>query len=336
MATKIYSSGDVCYAEDPKGDIIRFGKGEIFYKPYDSDANVLIWGLKEYTKTNPLYSGAVTSLTDSGGTPYANLAALEVVLADFFDAGVGTGTYISSNGLTGDGTTYIDTDDSTYANQIIGKSPQTGTGYMVQIFNGETVSEPTFQIQANGSILNQGLATIMYKSGVDSVFVGTYKPHSNATGSNNFAAGYFAGSSITTGQSGVMIGANAGILTTTANYNVFVGADSGRTNVSGNANVYVGYSAGYLNKGDRCIFIGNQAGKGQSNVDNRLLISGYAFSDAATELTNSIIRGEMGATPSVQELYFNAQKINMNYLPTSAAGLASGDIWNNSGVLNIV
>ena len=32
----------------------------------------------------------------------------------------------------------------------------------------------------------------------------------------------------------------------------------------------------------------------------------------------------------------NNGKINMGYLPTSATGLAAGDIWNNGGVLNIV
>jgi len=33
---------------------------------------------------------------------------------------------------------------------------------------------------------------------------------------------------------------------------------------------------------------------------------------------------------------FNSSAMNINLLPTSSAGLSAGDVWNNSGVLNVV
>jgi hypothetical protein len=83
MAIKFYVSGDVCYW-DGEG----FPKGILKFKFENSDTNVRIWGHKQTTKTSPLYNDVITGLTDSGGTPYANKAALEAVLPDFFKAGV--------------------------------------------------------------------------------------------------------------------------------------------------------------------------------------------------------------------------------------------------------
>ena len=41
-------------------------------------------------------------------------------------------------------------------------------------------------------------------------------------------------------------------------------------------------------------------------------------------------------TPAVRMTVKASGVINMSGMPTSSAGLSSGDLWNNSGVVNIV
>lgn len=57
--------------------------------------------------------------------------------------------------------------------------------------------------------------------------------------------------------------------------------------------------------------------------------------DTATEKLNSLLYGRFGATAADQMFTINALQVIMPYLPTAAAGLATGQLWNNLGILNV-
>jgi hypothetical protein len=79
MATKFYVDTNICYF----GDLL-LPKKDIKVKFYESDTKVLIYDEDSINESVTYYDGLITGLTDSGGTPYANRAALVVVLQDFY------------------------------------------------------------------------------------------------------------------------------------------------------------------------------------------------------------------------------------------------------------
>ena len=156
----------------------------------------------------------------------------------------------------------------------------------------------------------------------------------NNTGVSNTANGYQALQSNINGSQNTGIGYRV-LYSNTGDYNTATGSNalganqgSGNTaygtgalisNFMGSSNVALGTYAGADETGSNNLYIDNQV-RG-SEIDGRI---------------KSLIYGKFDADPANQQLFFNAQKINMKYLPTSAAGLSSGDLWNNAGVVNII
>ena len=61
------------------------------------------------------------------------------------------------------------------------------------------------------------------------------------------------------------------------------------------------------------------------------------ITDAATfAIMGAPIAGTNATITNAYSLWSQAGKIRFQGLPTSAAGLQAGDLWNNAGVLNIV
>lgn len=174
---------------------------------------------------------------------------------------------------------------------------------------------------ANGGLCNGSVAIgtqAMSKSQgnvYNSIGIG-YQALQNINGANLVTAiGTGALKALTTGIENTAIGYAAGNLVTTGTYNVFIGASSGR---GGNVS--------------SCVNIGKFAGR-YNATDNRLIIDNQDRTDAATEVTNAIIHGDMAATPAAQALRLNASSItfnggadtdvSMNFTGTTNSGLFS-------------
>jgi hypothetical protein len=59
-----------------------------------------------------------------------------------------------------------------------------------------------------------------------------------------------------------------------------------------------------------------------------------SFSDC--QLTGNVVAPTYSATPSTTYSYSRSSSFNIANLPTSSAGLSSGDLWNNLNVINII
>ena len=154
--------------------------------------------------------------------------------------------------------------------------------------------------------------------------VGTGTGQYLTSGANNTLLGYNAGGSLTKGSDNVNIGTNAGrrnsegiqnifigsssgAYNSSGTNNIFIGYQSGNVNTSGSYSLYLGYYAGLQNNGSANIFIGPAAGFNQVTVSNYLIIDPYTGrSDAATELTKSMIVGVGASTAAAATIKFNA------------------------------
>lgn len=149
-------------------------------------------------------------------------------------------------------------------------------------------------------------------------------------GSSNTGVGYQAGY-FTTAGSNTVVGYSALYNNVTGSTNTVLGAlaaYSGGNATSGN--VLLGYSAGYYETGSNRLFIDNQARTDEADARTKALITGvFAAAVANQRLTFNARVGIGGAATSTSYL-------NITGLPTSSAGLATGDVWSNSGVLTIV
>ena len=141
---------------------------------------------------------------------------------------------------------------------------------------------------------------------------------SNTAGEYNTADGYFSLNKNTTGSRNVGNGYLALFENTTGSDNVASGSSAGRYLADGVTNNTITNESIYLGANTR------------SNLDNQTnqIVIGFGTigngSNTTTignnSTTNTYLRGTL----------------NLSDLPTSSAGLSTGDIWNNSGVLNIV
>lgn len=82
--------------------------------------------------------------------------------------------------------------------------------------------------------------------------------------------------------------------------------------------VAVGYSSGRYETGSHAFYV--------NDIDQ---------GDTATEKANSLLYGTFGANAAAQMLTVNAIHFMLPHLPTSAAGLAAGTLWNSSGVVHV-
>jgi len=150
-------------------------------------------------------------------------------------------------------------------------------------------------------------------------------------GNGNVGVGVQAVRNITSGSNNIGIGESSlygGSGAVTGGDNVAVGSAAGYSVTSGSQNTYLGHNAGLsVSSGSGNVFIGHDAGKSVAGgTSNTLIIENT--NDSATPL----ITGNF----DTKTLTFNVTNLNLTGLPTSASGLASGDVWNNSGVLTIV
>jgi len=140
-----------------------------------------------------------------------------------------------------------------------------------------------------------------------------------ATATNNFITGAVAGDICMTTQSSnpLLFGANAlEVMRITTSRNLLVGTstDYGEKLVVDGTTRLRSYTGIGIN----------------ADLSTMLYVqgSGTTSADFSAVFQNSNF-------DNLMKIHNNG-KINMGYLPTSATGLAAGDIWNNGGVLNIV
>lgn len=127
----------------------------------------------------------------------------------------------------------------------------------------------------------------------------------SVTGTNNISIGFAAGFSQTDGDNNVFIGSSCGQSSSGGDRNVFLGYLSGLGN-DGDDNVLLGYYAGNATGiNSRNVCIGAHSGK-RSQLSDRLFIDNQDRTNAANELTNSLVYGEFNSTVNLQKVYLNA------------------------------
>jgi hypothetical protein len=191
-------------------------------------------------------------------------------------------------------------------------------------------------ISANGAgDVFVGLGAGRVNTGSNNTFVGTSAGTANTSGIQNSFFGFQAGTANTTGGGNVFIGVNAGNSNTVGGSNIFLGNLAGQNNTDGASNLFLGLSAGrFIANGstantfaNNSVFLGNNTKALANNQSNQIVIGDNATgagSNTATIGNTSIVKTILRGT------------INAANLPTSPAGLVTGDIWNNLGILTIV
>lgn len=232
----------------------------------------------------------------------------------------------------------------------VGLTPASGIRFSVQ-GSGSTDATTSVEIRNSGTQilfkLTDGRGVDLGLNGFsDSTGQIRFGYGSTITGSSNgtafgFGATCLALQSVVVGDlarsedHSTMIGAETGKLATGFSYNdgfgyralyqnngsfnVGVGTFAFQGNISGSYGIAVGHQAGYYEPGSNSLYIHNSLG----------------VSDTATGKTNSIIYGVMNATNTSQQLFLNVGRLSLRYIPTSAAGLTAGDVWNDAGTLRI-
>lgn len=234
--------------------------------------------------------------------------------------------------------------DNTFTGYNAGAANSTGT---LNTFNGKRAGEANTTGQANNAF-GAG-ALLLNQAGSDNFAFGQHALMRNVA-NNNGAVGNFALLNCTTGASNLAYGKSAleGLSTGNANNafglqalvqnngseNCAFGLQALYANTSGNNSSAFGSSAGYSNTGSGGVFLGYNAGYYETG-SAKLFIDNVARASEADGRLKALIYGVFNASTASQSLRFNAQVINMSYLPTSAAGLATGDLWSNLGILTI-
>ena len=88
--------------------------------------------------------------------------------------------------------------------------------------------------------------------------------------------------------------------------NILIGKDAGQGIVTGSTNTIVGNNAGDDVTGSGNVFLGFEAGSKQVAIDNKFIVDNQLRSNAAADLTDSLIVGTFDATPENQTLTVNA------------------------------
>ena len=230
----------------------------------------------------------------------------------------------------GTNTTYLDVDE--VANVIKGKSANTGTNDIFQLFEGTATPVKCFHVDGNGDLLRNGKFFVK-KIGAGSIYLGTNETHSGrvAPEGNNTVIGGSAAKSITGGYNNTIIGFQSAFNISSGVQNVIIGNAAGYQILTGKYNVYIGTYSGYNNSNkDKNIFIGMYSGYRQTTAADKLLIANQDYTTAAAELTNSIINGTMAAAPANQDLRINA-KLCVNVAPLT--NMVAGDAVLQGGSL---
>ena len=142
-----------------------------------------------------------------------------------------------------------------------------------------------------GNAIFGGCGLSITTGSTNSIF-GSNTGNALTTGNSNAIFGEGSGVALTTGNTNLLMGGGGGQLTT-ASFNVFLGSEAGGNLQTGSGrNVGVGVQAGLWNGGgfatyNNCVFLGDQATAGASNLSNAVAIGA-----GTTVLTsNSMVLG---------------------------------------------
>jgi hypothetical protein len=226
------------------------------------------------------------------------------------------------------------------------------------IFRNST-SFVSLNILDDGSVFNSG-----GNGEATNVAYGRQVLIANTTGVNNSMYGHQAGTLNTTGGNNTGIGHKVLTVNVGGAFNTGVGSnnlamnDEGsqntgigyavlNSNTTGSANTSLGYLSGFTNiVGSNSVFLGANSGYYETD-SNKLFIDNAQRTNEADGRVKALVYGVFASTVSAQRLSINGSvgiggaatstsTLNISNLPTSSAGLASGDIYSDSGVLTIV
>lgn len=178
------------------------------------------------------------------------------------------------------------------------------------------------------------------------------------TAQRNVFIGYQSGQSITSGSFNVAVGHWSLVLSTTSERNTAIGYSSLDRLTAGNENTAVGMFASYeLQTGIRNTAIGYNSGRGITTGSYNTIIGAQTISLPSTLSNNIILADGQGnirirafntgnvtigsnTDTGLYKLDVNgkarATSLNLSALPTSSAGLSSGDLWNDVGTVKII
>ncbi len=160
-------------------------------------------------------------------------------------------------------------------------------------------------------------ALAFVSAGTTNTAVGGLALQNVSGGLANTALGYGAGSAITSGIQNLCLGASSGSAITSGRYNTAIGPSALATITSGGFNVALGYQSLLQATGSNNVSIGTYSLKtatGTGNIGIGYYSGGYATgsnefyvnnkdqTNAATEKSNSLLYGVMGATAANQTL----------------------------------
>lgn len=329
-------------------------------------------GTNQVTPVSPGSYAFPTSLTEryvkgfisvdlgAVGTPVTSVAGRTgaVTLAQADIAGLTTGSSPTFAGYTITGVSVTLGSSTQTANSALFQwtagGPSLTSGDRGVIIGLNAAAAATHAGWSNGVIIGQDAAKSSTNN-LTSVIIGDSAVSQSASNSGVVAIGNEAGNSPGNVTAGNVIG-------NTTNFNGSAG-NSGNFDVMGQSacrymrpvdTVAVGWSAATGNtatKGShtQSVFIGSGAGALLVGDRARNFIMGYNV-DAPTTTTDdyfnlaNVLKGSMAGTtptftlqkPDGTGARLKTARLNLSALPTSASGLSSGEVWNNSGVLTIV
>jgi hypothetical protein len=174
-------------------------------------------------------------------------------------------------------------------------------------------------------------------TGNSGVAIGPSALESNTNGFGNVGIGRFTLRSCTTGGGNVGMGYNVLQALTTGGDNLANGTGALIFLINGVKNIAYGNGAGRLyNDGtnntncNRCVLIGS--GTSILGGENEIVIGDEAQGNGS----NTVTLGNDNIVKTVLKGKVQAVNINFTGLPTSAAGLETGDVWSDNGNLKIV
>lgn len=213
------------------------------------------------------------------------------------------------------------------------------------------VGPETLQLNTSSNTVAIGYQALQNNtSGNQNVAIGQGALKANTTGGTNTAVGWLTLFANTTGSGNTVVGRAAGSAITTGSNNVGYGTNALFSCTIGSDNVAIGSSAiGGSNNGSGNVGVGNFAGRDSSTTNNVTVTNSVFIGNETKALTgsqtNQIVIGyqaigagsntvTIGNTSIIKTILRGT--VNMANLPTSSVGLVAGDLWNNSGVVNII
>lgn len=264
------------------------------------------------TSANAVVNGYLKDKNNSAGTS-GQLLSSTVTGTQWIDAPSGSVNIYNANGtLTGNrvvtmGSYYLSFDKDL-------------------TINGLTVGKGLGNVLTNTAVGNFALSNNTI--GAYNTSVGYGALLFNTEGSANTAIGYESLKDNTTGSGSISLGYQALQNNTTGYNNIGFGSTVLNANTIGYDNVAIGESAGYSNiSGYQNVFIGSQSDALGTNNINSIVI-GYGAIGAGN---NTVVLGHTSIVKTILR-----GTVNMANLPTSAAGLVSGDLWKNGTTVSIV